>query len=772
MTAWAAPVVHAPTVWTRRGGAGAKGRAALDKTTQVPLVSVRALLAGIDEIVIACSPDGTISFVAGAIVTLLGYAAEALEGRNVVEFIRPTDADEILNALLRWSGRMGAPPLDVHDVRASDGSWIPVRHEVLIGPDAQPFGEFVFVVTPLSTQGAARRVRRSSMVNQLRLQRLAAAVLHHGPDRFEENLDAAVAVLAGLDWVTRLSVWTAQPGHAVGPRTEVDLVRRAVWTARSNAPDRRLPDRLSSTSSVALRRLARLDEVHVRSVSDLSSRWQGERDWLTAAGVRSCLAVPMSIEGEFCGFVLVEATVSEIPPDGSMLATLRAAAAILAGAFRRHQAEVELSRQARTDALTGLANRWAFDQEVAGALLAGSGPVRSVAVAAINLDRFAVVNSVLGREAGNRVLVDAARRMSRAAQANDGLLARDQSDQFLLLMRGISRRPDAVAIVQRVLAAVAPPFDVDGRPVSIRGRAGLAFAPGSSGAAELVQCAELALRNPRQIGAFSIGVDDGGQRARVVRRLRRETELRTAIAGSQIEAYFQPELDLVDRRIIGAEALARWVHPVDGLLAPDEFIPVAEECGLIGDLGAQVFRAACRAVTGWDRASMPSPFELKVNLSALQLDADLPRMVDEVLSQTGLAADSLCFELTESALLTDPDAARSILGALRDRGIGLAIDDFGTGFSSMLYLKRLPITLLKIDRAFVTGLPADSDDRAIVGATVQLARHLAIDVTAEGVETEEQLDTLVALGCTRAQGYLLGRPQSAPSFAATLAAAR
>ena len=467
-----------------------------------------------------------------------------------------------------------------------------MRHEVLIGPDAQPFGEFVFVVTPISTQGAARRVRRSSMVNQLRLQRLAAAVLHHGPERFEEHLDAAVAVLAGLDWVTRLSVWTAQPGHDVGSAAEVDLVRRAVWSARSNAPDRRLPDALSSASSAALRRLARLEEVHVRSVSDLSLRWQGERDWLTAAGVRSCLAVPMSIEGEFCGFVLVEATVSEIPPDGSMLATLRAAAAILAGAFRRHQAEVELSRQARTDAITGLPNRWAFDHEVAGALLAGSGPVRSVAVAAINLDRFAVVNSVLGREAGNRVLVDAARRMSRAAQAHDGLLARDQSDQFLLLMRGISRRPDAVAIVQRVLAAVAPPFDVDGRPVSVSGRAGLAFAPGSSGAAELVQCAELALRTPRQFGGYSIGVDDGGQRARVVRRLRRETELRTAIAGSQIEAYFQPEWDLVDRRIIGAEALARWVHPADGVLAPDEFIPVAEECGLIGDLGAQVFRAA------------------------------------------------------------------------------------------------------------------------------------------------------------------------------------
>jgi EAL domain-containing protein (putative c-di-GMP-specific phosphodiesterase class I) len=286
-------------------------------------------------------------------------------------------------------------------------------------------------------------------------------------------------------------------------------------------------------------------------------------------------------------------------------------------------------------------------------------------------------------------------------------------------------------------------------------------------AIEVLRRADVSRYRAKELGGGRIEADDPVIRARVSDRLALEADLRDALAADRIVAHFQAEWDLASGRLLGAEALARWVQPDGTVIGADAFVPLAEACGLVHDLGTRILRDACGAVAGWRAGGrLDDDFVLRVNLSARQLhQPDLIPLVHETLAETGLPATALCLELTESSLLVDPDRAVAVLEGLRELGVGLAIDDFGTGYSSMLYLKRLPLTSLKIDRAFVAGLPADAHDRAIVAATLQLGRALDITVTAEGVETDEQHSALGALGCERVQGFLLARPEPAEAAA-------
>ena len=513
----------------------------------------------------------------------------------MVEFMRPDDAHEILAGLLRWSGRVGAPPLDAYDVLASDGSWVPVRHEVLVGPDTQPFGEFVFVVTPVSGGGDAGRVLRSGMVNQRRLQRLAAPVLHHGPAQFEQGLDEAIEVFAGLDWVTRLSVWTtapARPSHRQPGST---------WCAApSGSPSRTPPTRRPCRPGCRPRRRRRWVgwPVSRSCTSDRrgTCRRSGGRAWVAYLGGSEVVSRRPDVD---------RGRVLRIRARGSNRERDRArgiASGDVAGRGRDPGRGVPSSRRRirvvaasphrcphRPGQSVGVRQRGGRrpghsrvePNDVGGGGGDQSGPFRH---------RQLCVRSRDGQSStGRRCATDEQRGGGHRGVPRPG------PRRSVPGAAAGGRGPDAaIAVVQqrprRGRSAVRRQWATT-HPAAPG--PGWRFAPeGSTTAAELVQCGELALREPHQVDGYSIGVDDEGHRARVARRLRRETELRAAIAESQIVAYFQPEWDLVDRRIIGAEALARWVHPVDGVLAPDEFIPVAEECGLIGELGAQVFRAA------------------------------------------------------------------------------------------------------------------------------------------------------------------------------------
>lgn len=719
-----------------------------------------ALLTHVDEVIVACDGDGRITFASPAVRSVLGYDPVGVVGRNILEFAHPDEVDDLMVALVRWADRPGAPRGELQRVRTADGQWVRLHYDVVTGAaldGLRGLGELVITLRPADRVDVTRGELTQRLVNEDRLVRLASIFLQVGVDDFDDGLDRAVAELAGLEWITRASVWRVD-----GDRAD-RLVRRAMWEAAADAPSGGPPEHIVIADWALTRRVAALHEVHIHSVGHLPDDWEIERRLLQEWGVNAALAVPMVTDGQFAGAVLVEVTLDEIEFDATHLTSLRSAAAILAGAFARHDLERALARQARSDALTGLANRWAFNDQLRQALdEINGGRSSGVAVALVDIDRFKHVNDEVGHEAGDRLLVEVADRL-RGAAPPEASVARLGGDEFLVLHTAAPSAEVAHARTGDILAALGAPFELAGDPVVLTASVGLVHTvDGDADPVELLRRAELAMYRAKEGGGDRVEVADDQAGERIRHRLRQEAALRTAIDGGGLTVHYQGEWDLTTDRLVGVEALARWEHPDDGLLDAGRFVPLAEESGLIDALGSRVLREACKAVSAWP---LPAEFVLRVNLSAHQLrQLDLVDQVADALEAGGLAPERLCLELTESSLLADLGRSAAVLRELRDLGAGLAVDDFGTGFSSMLYLKRLPLTSLKIDRAFVEGLPSDPDDRAIVGAIVGLASSLGVGVTAEGVETEAQLESLLELGCTRAQGFLLARPEPAADF--------
>jgi EAL domain-containing protein (putative c-di-GMP-specific phosphodiesterase class I) len=320
-------------------------------------------------------------------------------------------------------------------------------------------------------------------------------------------------------------------------------------------------------------------------------------------------------------------------------------------------------------------------------------------------------------------------------------------------------------------ALEAPLLLETGETFTLTASIGVALADEHSDAASLVRDADVAMYRAKDKGRAGCAVFDDALRERAIRRLETERALRDALSRSQMRVWFQTIVSIPDGEIIGMEALLRWERPGIGLVPPGDFIPLAEETGLIVPIGAWVLREACRLALPLFALSPDRPLSVCVNLSARQLaEPALVETVHDVLTGTGFPAKRLCLEITESALMSDPRAALPILNQLKALGVSLAVDDFGTGYSSLSYLKRLPVDVLKIDRSFVDGIASDADDEAIAQAVIVLARSLRLEVVAEGIETSEQLQTLHRLGCTRGQGFLLGRPAPSQTVAAALAA--
>ena len=722
-----------------------------------------ALLHHIDEAVVVVDGQAAITWASPGVRTLLGHDPDAIVGESILALLHPDEVEGVLDSVARWAGRPGAPRGEVHRVRAADGAWVPLRYDALSGPAIEGLGDLVLTLRPASAVAAAvdgADLRARDEAGE-RLVRLASAFLDAGPRAFDGAMQRALVELSGLEWVTRLSVW-----RRVGDRHQ----RRAEWVAASNQPTAALPHRVPVHSTTLLRRLEALQEVHVRSVAHLPDDWAADRTALLAAGVRSALAVPLAAAGRCEGFLLAEVTLDDAAFDAAHLTALRSAAAIITAAFARNDVEVELRRRALQDPLTGLGNRFAFDEALAAALLhLGRGAGGGLAVALVDLDRFKVVNDALGHRAGDRLLAEVIARM--AARTEEGTtMARLGGDELLVLHEGVADVDDAVARTQALVDALGAPFDVGGRPWALTASVGVAHTAAADVAPdELLRRADVAMYRAKAAGGARIATDDEAARTAVAGRVRREGELRSALDEGGLVVHHQGEWDLHTGQLVGAEALVRWPHPDLGLLTAAEFVPLAEESDLIVPLGTWVLGRACQELAGWRRSGLDGGFELRVNLSARQLrQDDLVDQVADALAVAEVPADAVCLELTESALLVDPEGAVVTLQRLRDLGVGLAVDDFGTGYSSMLYLKRLPLTALKVDRAFVAGLPDDPGDQAIVGACVQLADALGLQVTAEGVETEAQRQALLDLGCHRAQGFLLSRPEPAADLAVRL----
>jgi len=434
----------------------------------------------------------------------------------------------------------------------------------------------------------------------------------------------------------------------------------------------------------------------------------------------------------------------------------------------QNRAEEQIRHMAHHDALTQLPNRLLLYDRI-GQAIAQSQRNRDVLVLLfIDLDHFKIVNDSLGHAVGDRLLQAVAERLAACMRVSD-TIARIGGDEFVVLICGLAQPEDARQVAQKVLDALAKPVTIDGQELNVTPSIGICAYPHDGDDVEtLMRNADTAMYHAKQMGRnncqfFTQAMNDAAQQ-----RLQMENDLRHAIERGEFTLHYQPLIDLKSGAVVGFEALVRWRHPQRGMVPPSQFIAAAEETGLIGPLGEWVLREACAQATAWRGAGYP-PLQASVNCSAQQFGREgFVEIVRRVLGETGLPAERLELELTESVILERSEAVIACFQALDDMGVRISIDDFGTGYSSLSYLKRLAIHQLKIDQSFVRDISSDPDDAAIVSAIIAIAHSLGLEVVAEGVETAEQLAFLRSLGCDTAQGYLFSRPLPAEAFARLL----
>jgi len=424
----------------------------------------------------------------------------------------------------------------------------------------------------------------------------------------------------------------------------------------------------------------------------------------------------------------------------------------------RKRLESSLRHQALHDALTGLPNRALLVDRMSHALTAAHARGSTVAVLILDLDRFKVLNDAEGHAAGDAVLVEVAHRL-RAAVRPEDTVARFGGDEFVVLCE-TGGHVTAHHVAERLHESLSHPFHSEGPVRFLAASIGIAMAHRDSTAADLLRDADAAMYRAKDLGRGRTAVFDADIRARASARLEATTALRRALSEGELRLLYQPVVDLADERLLGFEALVRWQHPEQGLLGPGAFIADAEETGLIVPLGEWVLRTALEQSARWGATGTTSaPPHVSVNLSARQLDEpDLAGVIATALEASAFPASALTLEITESVVMRDVLRNVEHLRGLRDIGVHISVDDFGTGYSSLVYLKRLAVTTLKIDREFVAGLGQDPHDSAIVAAVIAMARALELRVVAEGVETPRQLAELRRLGCDAAQGFLFSRP--------------
>jgi diguanylate cyclase (GGDEF)-like protein/PAS domain S-box-containing protein len=432
----------------------------------------------------------------------------------------------------------------------------------------------------------------------------------------------------------------------------------------------------------------------------------------------------------------------------------------------RKDAEERIRFLAQHDGLTGLPNRNSLQNALAAALERVRRHDRRLAVMFIDLDRFKLVNDTLGHSAGDIVLRDVARRLEACLRSVD-IVARQGGDEFVVLVEDYQTEADLAGVARKLLDACAQPFVIEGQEFALSGSIGIGTYPGDgTDIDDLLKVADIAMYRAKESGRSRFEFYAPHLVTHAPERLSMETALKRAIDRGELRLLYQPKLEISTGVVAGAEALVRWAHPELGLLLPAQFIPIAEESGLIVPLGQWVLAEAARQLRVWRDGGLRD-LTMAVNVSARQfVQGRMVLDVVEALEQSDLAPDSLELEITESTVMRNPAHAAAILSALDELGVGIAIDDFGTGYSSLAYLKRFPVDTLKIDRSFIQDLPEDAEDVAITQAVLALARSLRLRVVAEGVEMPRQLVFLAAHGCDFAQGFSISRPLDAEAFAA------
>lgn len=485
-------------------------------------------------------------------------------------------------------------------------------------------------------------------------------------------------------------------------------------------------------------------------------------------GFYQAMFATLEAEGEWSGEIWNRRNTGEIYPQWQTIRVihddfgrLSHYVAVFSDISAIKDSESELKHLAHHDPLTDLPNRLLFSDRAEQALASAQTHKRGCALLMLDLDHFKLINDSLGHNVGDRLLKAVATRLQ--ALFGPGItLARLGGDEFAVLAESCPQPAQAAALAQRILDALKEPLLMDGNQLFINASIGISLFPSDALSAEqLLRNADSALFKAKSSGRNGYALYTEELTAHAQQRVEIAFELRRALEQDELRVYYQPVHDLHSSRLIGVEALVRWQHPQRGLVSPAEFIPIAERTGLIADIDAWVMQQACRQMCQWQQSGVVLAF-VAVNVSSrLFARRELNQQVAQVLQDTGLDPAYLELEVTESAVMDDPEVALEQMHRLRELGVRLAIDDFGTGYSSLLRLKRLPVQKLKIDQGFVAGLPWDEDDVAIVQVIIALARSMGMQVHAEGIEQVEQATFLLAQECDLGQGYWFGRPVSA-----------
>jgi diguanylate cyclase (GGDEF)-like protein/PAS domain S-box-containing protein len=588
-------------------------------------------------------------------------------------------------------------------------------------------------------------------------------------------------------WRRRLGRWMVRQGVALGATPPVRVVLQPPG-GRAPAPsgsDHLLRVFEHSESGVLTFGADRL----VRRCSPVAAQMLGVAveqvvgtpvvQWVTPLGGRDAAYPPGQWETHARrhggGTFPVEVTVSEAPLDGDTQSIV-----VLRDITDRKLTQERLSFLANYDSLTGLPNRVLFRDRLAQAMARARRTGSPMALMFLDLDNFKVINDSLGHEVGDQLLRHVAETLKGCLRAVDSVgrrgrhdenftVSRLGGDEFTVIAEDVASPEDAAAVARRILEALERPVRIAETDLYASGSIGISMYPADDVDLDgLIRHTDMAMYRSKAMGRSTYSFYSQELSAEVAARLQLENSLRRAHEHHEFVLFYQPKALLATGEVTGVEALIRWHRPQHGTVSPDRFIGALEDSGLILPVGAWTLRTACAQLAQWDRAGLP-PLNLAVNLSARQFKQEyLARFVADTLAEAGIAPHRLELELTESLLMEDNDANRSVLASLAAMGVRVAIDDFGTGHSSLSYLKRFDVDTLKIDRSFVSELPNDAEDAAIATAIVAMGHSLNMKVVAEGVETDDQAAFLLSLGCDEMQGYLLSRPLPAPQLTAWL----
>jgi diguanylate cyclase (GGDEF)-like protein/PAS domain S-box-containing protein len=722
----------------------------------------RRLVERLPAIVYSCElgEHGRWRYVSPQIEEILGYSPEEwmADAGLWARRLYPEDRERALEQESHKAvAAGGAPPVD-YRMLTRDGEIVWILDEAVLEPDRDGIQIWHGVLYDITERKIAEQELQRAAAQQAAVARLGRYALQDGdPMRLAKQ---TVPLMTEIDGVEAACVWEAG-------REGRRLHLRAGLENRGGGTERRASAARDSHAGAALE-----SGLHV-----IVDDWSNEPRFsmppaLRVIGVRSSLAVPIAGKERPFGVLDIHSTEpSRFTPQDVHF--VQASANVLADALERHSADEALRHRVLHDSLTGLPNRLSFVDSLRDALRRGHASGSPVGILFLDLDHFKLINDSIGHHAGDELLRAVAPRLRAHLRPGD-IVARFGGDEFGILVDHLADEDEAVAIADRVADAFSEPYPMGGADHFVTASIGIAVARPASrepvDAELLIRDADAAMYRAKERGRGRCEVFDAAMRARAVRRLETERELRYALDRDELELRYQPVVALGSGEIVGLEALVRWNHPKRGLLDPGEFVSIAEDSGLIEPIGRWVQETACRQALGWhDLQPDQRPLDLAVNLSARQVaHRDLADSVREILNRTGLDPVNLRLEVTESVLVEESASATATLEALSEIGVRLVLDDFGTGYSSLAYLNRFPFDALKIDRSFVDGLGVEQERTAIVEAVIGMARALSLDAIAEGVENEAQLSELRRLGCDFAQGHLFSRPLAPEKVTALL----